>query len=92
MLGFFIYMKYFVYILKSETTDKYYTGISQNPIKRLHYHNTLEKGFTSRYRPWEIVFIKEYDSKEIAATVEKKIKKWKSKKMIKLLIDGKITI
>ncbi|MDP3830731.1 MAG: GIY-YIG nuclease family protein [Ignavibacteriaceae bacterium] len=75
-------MKYYLYILKSETTDKYYTGISQNPIKRLHYHNTLEKGFTSRYCPWQIVFVKEYDSKEIAATVEKKIKKWKSKKLI----------
>jgi hypothetical protein len=45
------FMAYFSYRLKSKTTNKYYTGIYQNPETRLIYHITKEKGFTSRYRP-----------------------------------------
>ena len=85
-------MKYYLYILKSKSADRFYTGISQNPRKRLEYHNTIEKGFTSRYRPWEIVLIKEYNSKKEALTAEKKIKSWKSRKMIEKMINGKIEL
>ena len=85
-------MKYYIYILKSDKYDKYYTGISQNPQRRLEYHNTIEKGFTSRYRPWEIVFIKEFDSKKEAMTNEKRIKNWKSRKMIEKVLKGEIKL
>ena len=85
-------MKYYLYILKSKSADRFYTGISQNPRKRLEYHNTIEKGFTSRYRPWEIVLIKEYNSKKEAMRAEKKVKSWKSTKMIKKVIKGEITL
>ena len=85
-------MKYYLYILKSQIADKYYTGISQNPQKRLEYHNTLEKGFTSRYRPWKIVFVKAYTSKEKAMLIEKKIKAWKSKKMIEKILSVDIEL
>jgi putative endonuclease len=85
-------MKYYLYILKSQSADKYYTGISQNPQVRLEYHNTIEKGFTSRYRPWKIMFVKEYSSKEKALLIEKKIKSWKSKKMIEKILSGDIEL
>ena len=65
-------MGYYLYILKSETIDKYYTGVSTNPESRLAYHNTKEKGFTSKYRPWEIVFKQEFESKELALVAERK--------------------
>ncbi|MBK6914942.1 MAG: GIY-YIG nuclease family protein [Ignavibacteriales bacterium] len=51
-------MSYFLYILKSFSTDKFYVGISANPELLLSYHNSFEKGFTSRYRPWKIIFNK----------------------------------
>ncbi len=60
-------MKYFLYILKSQKADKYYTGISNNPKRRLEFHNILGKGFTARYRPWKIVFLKEFDDKQLVA-------------------------
>jgi putative endonuclease len=85
-------MKYYLYILKSTIIDKYYTGISQNPTLRLEYHNTFEKGFTARYRPWQIVFTKEFENKENASVIEKKIKSWKSKAMIEKIIKGEINI
>jgi putative endonuclease len=85
-------MGYSLYILRSKVSDKYYTGISQNPEARLRYHNTLEKGFTSGYRPWEIVFVKEYPNKEQAQRIEKKIKNWKSKIMIKRILTGETKV
>ncbi len=85
-------MEYYLYILKSTIVDKYYTGISKNPQKRLKYHNTIEKGFTSRYRPWEIVFTKKFKTKAEAISAEKKVKGWKSKIMIEKLISGEIEI
>ena len=52
------------------------------------FHNTIEKGFTSRYRPWELVFVKECESKKEALNLEKKIKNWKSKLMIEKVLKG----
>jgi putative endonuclease len=72
-------MPHYVYILKSVSSDKYYIGSSRNPYRRLSYHNTFEKGFTSRYRPWKIVFSKESISREEAMRIERKIKFWKAK-------------
>ena len=85
-------MTYFVYILRSKSADKYYVGSSSDPARRLKFHNSIEKGFTSRYRPWELVYTKEYYSKREAQAVERKIKSWKSKKRIIKLINGEIDI
>ena len=84
-------MIYFLYILKSKSANKFYVGIYQNPTLRLQYHNSFEKRFTARYRPWEIVFSHEFNSKTEAANIESKIKSWKSSKMIQRVIDGYIT-
>ncbi|MDI6765480.1 MAG: GIY-YIG nuclease family protein [Bacteroidota bacterium] len=46
-------MGYWVYILQSISHDRYYVGQSENPERRLEFHNSIEKGFTSRYRPWK---------------------------------------
>ncbi len=85
-------MGYFLYILKSLKIEKFYIGISQNPQRRLEYHNTIEKGFTSRYRPWKIVFSQEFSSKKKAAAAERKVKSWKSREMIQKVIRGEIKL
>ncbi|MBA4310884.1 MAG: hypothetical protein C0425_11210 [Chlorobiaceae bacterium] len=36
-------MKHYIYILKSLSAVKFYIGYSQNPAKRLLFHNTIEK-------------------------------------------------
>ena len=70
----------------------YYIGSSDNPKKRLIFHNSIEKGYTSRYRPWKIVFMKEFQTKKPAQNAEKKVKSWKSRKMLEKLINWKIDI
>ena len=85
-------MPSYLYILHSISSGKYYIGVSDNPKRRLQYHNTLEKGFTSRYRPWIIKFTKEYPTKIEAMKIERKIKSWKSKVMIERVINIDIVI
>ena len=85
-------MPFYLYILSSLSVDKDYVGSSKNPIRRLHFHNTIEKGFTSRYRPWKLIFVLEFPSKKTAQAAERKVKSWKSHEMIDRLIRGEIKL
>lgn len=85
-------MAYFLYILRSQLKETNYIGSSDNPERRHHFYNHDSKGYTLRFRPWELVFTKEFDTREEALAAERKVKSWKSKKMIRLLIEGKIDI
>jgi predicted GIY-YIG superfamily endonuclease len=79
-----------IYILHSEVVDRFYVGQSNDPERRLEFHNTIEKGFTSRYRPWRLVFKKEYATRHEARTAEILIKGWKSRRKIAKLVNGDI--
>ena len=85
-------MEYSLYILYSQGGDRYYTGSSERPDRRLLFHNSKEKGFTARFRPWEIVYLKKFPTKKLARLAEKKIKSWKSKIMIERLIKGEVEL
>ncbi len=48
---------YFVYVLWSARGRRFYIGISEEPPHRLEQHNFGDlAGWTTRYRPWELVF------------------------------------
>ncbi|WP_300663023.1 GIY-YIG nuclease family protein [Fluviicola sp.] len=79
---------FYTYILYSISKDKFYVGVSENPTERLKKHNAKNKGFTNQAKDWEIVFLKEFETKSEALTFEKKIKAWKSKTMIQKLINS----
>jgi putative endonuclease len=81
-----------VYILHSAEHDRYYVGYSDDPLRRLEFHNTVEKGFTSRYRPWALVYTREYATKTEALKAEAHIKRWKSKIVIKRLVSGELQL
>ena len=85
-------MSYCLYILHAVSYDRYYIGSSQNPEIRLTYHNLIERGFTSQYRPWKLIYVKEFPDKKTALQVERKIKSWKSKKMIEKLLRGEVSL
>jgi len=85
-------MSHFVYILQSEDNDRYYVGRSKTPEKRLKHHNTTSTGFTARYRPWELVFTEEFPTMDDAIATEQMIKDWKSRKMTRYVVDGKIQL
>ena len=81
-----------LYILYSEEADRYYAGISRDPYRRLVFHNSMERGFTSRYRPWKLLYVKEYPSRIEAQRAEKKVKSWKSRKMTEKVIKGELSV
>ncbi|MFU8813090.1 MAG: GIY-YIG nuclease family protein [Balneolaceae bacterium] len=85
-------MKTTLYILQSQTKHTYYIGVTQNLEQRLQSHNTSAKGYTRNHRPWNVVYQIDFESKEKAKNAETVIKRWKSKRMIQLLIDRTIRI
>ena len=46
---------YYVYILKSEKSGIYYTGIAKNVELRLVNHNKGKSRFTKGHLPWKII-------------------------------------
>lgn len=66
---------YTVYILRSEKFDKIYVGYTSNLEARILSHNELGKtGWTVKYRPWQLVYTEEYQTKEGAMMRERELK------------------
>ena len=66
---------YHVYVLYSPKYEKIYIGYTSNIEQRLLSHNVLgKKGWTIKYRPWELVFTEEYAEKREAMNREKELK------------------
>jgi putative endonuclease len=79
-------MNYFIYILHSQSKDRYYTGYSQNPEARLIKHNLGSTPSSRTGRPWTLVHKEEFDNKRDAFIREAEIKGMKSRKYIESLI------
>ncbi len=81
-------MPYYVYILDSHTSDKYYTGSTANIAERLKRHNAGATTSTKAGKPWKIVFTREFGPKSEALKFEFYIKNMKSRKLILELIHS----
>ena len=78
---------FFVYILRSKKSERYYTGHTSNIDKRLKEHNSGKVRSTKAYVPWEIIYSEKYESKSEAFQREMQIKKYKSGEAFKKLIE-----
>jgi len=86
--GFFHFMPYLVYILHSASLDKFYVGYTgDNLEERVRRHLSNHKGFTASAKDWTVAHTEEYATKEAACNRELTIKAWKSKKIIKELVE-----
>jgi putative endonuclease len=75
------------YILFSESLNKYYIGHTQMTVEqRLSKHLTDHSGFSAQAKDWQIVWTRIFDEKSEAYAMERKIKNWKSRKLIEKLI------
>jgi putative endonuclease len=75
------------YILFSPSANKYYVGHTTEPIEeRLRKHNANHEGFTGKFQDCRAVYTENYHLKELAYKREREVKKWKSRRMIELLI------
>ncbi len=63
-------MKYFAYILKSESHETFYYGSTSNIDSRLREHNSGKVRYTKGRRPWSLHFFEEFDTRSEAAKRE----------------------
>jgi putative endonuclease len=72
-------MFFFVYIIQSESTGRYYCGYSSDPERRLRQHNDPHYQLsqtTKRFEgPWQLIWSKSCESRGAAMKVEKAIKR-----------------
>ena len=72
-----------VYVLYSENHKKIYIGFTSNLEQRLKSHNELAtKGYTLKFRPWNLVLQEEFETKREAMKREKQLKSSKGREFI----------
>ena len=81
---------FYIYIIYSESADKYYIGHTNEPNRRLEEHNNVIKNsYTFRYRPWMLKACFEVsESRGETRKVENYLKKMKSRKLIEKIITA----
>lgn len=73
-----------VYILYAEKFQKIYIGYTSNIEQRIISHNLLAtKGYTVKFRPWNVIHTEEYATKAEAMNREKWLKSGAGRMWIK---------
>jgi putative endonuclease len=80
-------MKYFTYLLQSEIDGSFYIGSTSDIERRLTEHNFGHSPYTSKKKPWKLVYIEEFESKEKAIKREKFLKRQRNREFYERLIN-----
>ena len=80
-------MKHLVYVLKSRADGRLYKGMTNNIERRIYEHSTGKHKSTRPYRPWNLVFTKEFNSREEAREFEKWLKSGVGREFLKEILD-----
>ncbi|MCD6422375.1 GIY-YIG nuclease family protein [bacterium] len=80
-----------VYILYSQSRDRYYVGSTTDLKRRLREHERGKHRFSKTLGKFKLVFAQHFKSIRIARQKERKLKRWKRREYIeKIIEDGKI--
>ena len=74
-------MPFFVYLLYSESLDRYYIGQTSDLTKRLAAHNAGYVRSTKSGRPWMLVGYERYESRSEARWRERQLKLHSDRKL-----------
>jgi putative endonuclease len=69
----------------SEKFNKHYTGYSSNLVVRLQSHNEFGDDWTSKYRPWKVIYHREFQTTQEATAYKKWLKTVVGRDFIKKL-------
>ncbi len=67
-----------VYVLRSETSGRYYIGCAQDPTRRLLEHNSGTTSSTRGRGPWKTVYVEWHETLVLARRRETKLKSWRN--------------
>ena len=89
VISYFFAAVFYIYVLYSNRSDRYYTGLTSDVERRLHEHNNPTKfdKYTPKHLPWELKL--SFACSELrgeALIIERFIKKQKSRFFIDNLI------
>ena len=72
------------YVLYSATYNKIYIGYTSDLIDRFYSHNEFgTKGYTFKFRPWEVIHVEFFETKQEAMKREKELKSSKGRDFIR---------
>ncbi len=78
-------MSFIVYALYSEKYGKHYYGYTSDLSARFLSHTELGNDWTAKYRPWKIIYSKEFSTKREAMAHEKWLKSGSGREFVKTL-------
>jgi putative endonuclease len=78
-------MEYFVYVLKSEKDGKHYTGISNDPARRLKQHNQGDRATpsTKSRGPFKLIYSEKVRDRKMARKREQYLKSGTGREFIR---------
>ena len=65
---------YIVYVIKSKVDGRLYKGMTEDLAKRINEHNSGGQKSTKGYLPWDLVYKKEFATRNEARAFEKYLK------------------
>jgi putative endonuclease len=65
---------YYIYVIQSVVDNTFYVGYSENLKSRISDHNKGKSIYTTKKRPWCLIYYEAYASKKDAQARERKLK------------------
>ncbi|MDA0770676.1 MAG: GIY-YIG nuclease family protein, partial [Chloroflexi bacterium] len=81
------FIMFHVYVLKSDSANRYYIGSTKDLAQRLDQHNSGISKSTRAYRPWRLVYSQAFDTRSDAVRREKEVKSWKNRAYLESQLD-----
>ncbi len=81
-------MAFYVYILQSESSGRFYTGHTRDLAERVSYHNSNYSRSLKHRGPWNLVHKEEFATRAEAMRRERQIKSWKDRAMVQRLVSA----
>jgi putative endonuclease len=67
---------YYVYLLRSQKTGKFYVGSTSDLQRRFYQHNEGLNTSTKSDRPWNLVYYEAFPAKALALGRERNLKRY----------------
>jgi putative endonuclease len=80
---------YYTYVLRSAVKNMLYKGSTEDIQRRLLEHNSAMTNFTSKYRPWELVYFETFPTRSEAIRSEKFFKTGRGREFLNEVISSK---
>ena len=81
-------MPFHVYILQSQSTNRFYVGQTGHLQERVAYHNADYSKSLRNRGPWKLVYHEQHATRSSAVRRELQIKSWKDRDMINRLVSA----